>query len=44
MHTSCQAVDGNSALHEAVDKRQDVVVNVLLQAGANPCVENARGG
>ncbi|KAK2076485.1 hypothetical protein QBZ16_001011 [Prototheca wickerhamii] len=43
VHTSCPAVDGNSALHEAVDKRQDVVVNVLLQAGANPCVENARG-
>ena len=35
--------DGGSALHEAVARRHDHVVDLLLRAGASPFVENARG-
>ncbi|KAL6781380.1 hypothetical protein ACKKBG_A10915 [Auxenochlorella protothecoides x Auxenochlorella symbiontica] len=43
VHIVCPSLDGNSALHEAVSRKQDSLVEVLLQAGANPCVENAKG-
>jgi Ankyrin repeat len=43
VHLVCPSLEGNSALHEAVARRQDSVIEVLLRAGASPFVENARG-
>lgn len=43
LHPQTQRQGGGTALHEAIARRQDHVIDLLLAAGTNSFVENAQG-
>lgn len=44
IHYQNRRAEGGSALHEAVARRHDRIVDLLLRRGASPFTENAKGG